>query len=149
MSKCFLVFGLLVSLVWAVGCSRATPASGATSAVTNGKNIYLTSESNSGELISYTGGLGMMRLACVNCHGIQGHGGSVRLMMRTFDVPSITWPSLTTAEEDRPAYTESTLKKAISTGVDSAGKQLKEPMPVWQLSDSDFNDLIAYIKTLR
>ena len=46
----------------------------------------------------------MMRgpLACVNCHGPEGHGGTVNLMMQTFDVPDITWPELT-AQHDGPS----------------------------------------------
>ena len=91
----------------------------------------------------------MMRLACVNCHGPEGHGGTVRMMMYTFNVPSITWPVLTSPNEDRPAYTENTFKKAITAGIESNGDQLEAPMPIWQMSDSDLNDLVAFIKTLK
>ena len=90
-----------------------------------------------------------MRLACVNCHGPEGHGGTVRMMMYSFDVPNITWPVLTSPDKDHPAYTENSLKKAITTGTDPAGNQLEAPMPVWQMSNNDLNDLVAFIKTLK
>ena len=91
----------------------------------------------------------MTRLACVNCHGQEGHSGTVRIMMNNFDVPNITWLVLTSLAEDRPAYTENSIQKAITTGIDPAGNQLEAPMPVWQMSDSDLNDLVAFIKTLK
>ncbi len=86
------------------------------------------------------------RLACVNCHGSQGKGGTVNMMMQSFDVPNITWPELTS---DDPPFTEQTLKLAITQGIDPAGGTLKYPMPHWQMSESDLNDLVDFIKTLK
>lgn len=91
----------------------------------------------------------MMRLACVNCHGTDGYGGRVRLMMSTFDVPNITWPVLTRLTDDRSAYNEQGVKNAITRGLDSSGGNLEAPMPVWQMSDGDLNDLVAFLKTLK
>jgi cytochrome c oxidase subunit 2 len=88
-------------------------------------------------------------LACVNCHGSEGHGGKVAIMMQTIDVPSITWPTLTGQYEDHPPYTEETLKRAITQGVDPARNELEYPMPRWQMSAQDLNDLVAFIKTLK
>ena len=134
--------GLLASLIFASRCAGAAPYN------SNGERIYFTSTSKSGDPITYTGGVMMMRLACVNCHGLEGHGGTVRMIMYSFDVPNITWPVLTSAE-DHPAYIENSLKKAITTGIDPAGNRLEAPMPVWQMSDSDLNNLLAFIKTLK
>jgi cytochrome c oxidase subunit II len=86
------------------------------------------------------------RLTCVNCHGSEGHGGRVTILMETFDIPNITWLELTA---DDPPYTEDTLKRAITQGVDPAGDSLKYPMPRWQMSDPDLNDLASFIKTLK
>ncbi len=135
--------GSIASIIFVGGCTVATPYK------SNGERIYFTSTSNSGDPITYEGGVMMMRLACVNCHGPEGHGGTVRMMMSSIDVPNITWPTLTSPTEDRPAYTENTVKKAITTGIDSAGNQLEAPMPVWHMSDNDLNDLITFIKTLK
>jgi hypothetical protein len=51
-------------------------------------------------------------LACAMCHGRDGNGGRVSLMMQTIDVPDITWNELTTQQTDTPPYTEGTLKGA-------------------------------------
>ena len=134
--------GLAISIALLAGCIGVSFKS-------NGERIYFTSTSNSGDPITYTGGVMMMRLACVNCHGPEGHGGTVRMMMYSFDVPNITWPVLTSPAEDRTAYTENSLKKAITTGIDPTGSQFEAPMPVWQMSDSDLSDLVAFIKTLK
>ena len=58
----------------------------------NGERIYFTAESSSGEPITYSGGSLMMhqRTACVNCHGPEGKGGRVTMMMWRFDTPDIT-----------------------------------------------------------
>ena len=89
------------------------------------------------------------RLACVTCHGPKGHGGTVTLIMQRFDVPNVTWSELTAQGMDHPPYTEETLKRAITQGIDLAGSPLEYPMPRWQMSDSDLNDLIGFIKTLK
>jgi cytochrome c oxidase subunit 2 len=90
-------------------------------------------------------------LSCANCHGSEGHGGNVQFMMQSFDVPNITWPALTGPDPDmqHPPYTEETLKRAITQGIDPGGSPLEYPMPSWQMSAGDLNDLVSYIKTLK
>jgi len=77
-----LFFAILVTLV----------ASCSTQYKSNGERIYFTATSSSGEPI-YSQGFTMMhgRIACVNCHGANGHGGNVRIMMTGFEAPNITW----------------------------------------------------------
>lgn len=134
--------------------SGTTTSSSGTTSVSNDQRIYNTSTSDSGEPITYTGGPGMMmplELACANCHGPEGRGGTVQFMMQTFDVPNITWPVLTGPDpnKERPPYTEETLKQAITQSVDPGGSPLDYPMPRWQMSPQDLNDLVALIKTLK
>jgi hypothetical protein len=115
----------------------------------NGQRIYLTATSASGTPISYQGGpmVGMMGgLACVMCHQTDGHGGQVTLMGQSFQPPNISWPGLIS---DDPPYTEVTVKRAITLGLDSGGSRLDWPMPRWSMSASDLDDLVAYLKTLR
>jgi mono/diheme cytochrome c family protein len=50
---------------------------------------------------------------------------------------------------DHPAYTDATIKRAITQGLDPAGEPLDWTMPRWQLTDQDWTDLLAYLKTLR
>ncbi len=88
-------------------------------------------------------------LACANCHGRNGQGDTIRFMMGSYEVPNITWPELSTQSSDRPAYTEETLKRAITQGIGSDGDPLEYPMPRWQMSNSDLDDLVAFIKTLK
>jgi cytochrome c oxidase subunit 2 len=134
--------------------TSATSTTGPAPSVANGKMIYNTSTSDSGAPITYTGGPGMMmpaELACATCHGPQGHGGTVHFMMQTFDVPSITWPVLTGPDPDmqHPPYTEATLKQAITQGIDPGGSPLDYPMPRWQMSLQDLDDLVSFITTLK
>jgi cytochrome c oxidase subunit II len=124
------------------------PAPSGSPSVSNGQKIYETSFSDSGKSISYVGGPGMMqgRLVCINCHGPEGHGGTVTIMMQRFEVPNITWNHLT--QED-PPFTEETLKVAITQGIDQEGVALNTLMPRWKMVQQDLNDLVAFIKTLK
>jgi cytochrome c oxidase subunit II len=136
-------FAITLSLLM-LGCGQSFSS--------NGQRIYFTAESTSGQPITYSGGPGPMmqnRLACVNCHGPQGKGGTVNMMMQRFDVPNITWTELTSPGSDHPPFTEETVKRAITQGIDESGAALKYPMPRWQMSESDLNDLIGFIKTLK
>lgn len=48
----------------------------------------------------------------------------------------------------RPAYTNATLSKAVTEGVDAAGREMKRTMPRYDLSATDMANLTAYLKTL-
>lgn len=141
----------------------------------NGEQIYFTGTSRSGTPITFElgdgGGMGggmmrggMMRggLGCADCHGPDGRGGQVQRMMTSFTAPDIRYTTLTSGEmahgdeqgdghadgEAHPAYTDETLKRAITQGVDPAGEPLQWPMPRWRMSEQNLDDLIAYLKTL-
>lgn len=122
----------------------------------NGQRIYFTATSSSGQPIIPEGFSMMMhRIACVDCHGPEGKGGQVSMMMQSFDVPDITWSHLTEEEheesghEEHPPYTEETVKRAITDGVDPAGEPFDEFMPRWRISEQDLNDLIDFLKELK
>jgi mono/diheme cytochrome c family protein len=121
----------------------------------NGERIYLTAESSSGKPITRIGGFMMMhRIACVTCHGEDGEGGRIVLMMWAIDTPDITWHHLTEEEhgdeaEGHPPYTEESLKRAITEGIEPDGEYLDEFMPRWQIAEEDLNDLVEHIKTLE
>jgi mono/diheme cytochrome c family protein len=102
----------------------------------------------------------MHTIACANCHGPDGKGGRVNMMMWSFDVPDITWNKLIREEaheeqengeqhEEHPPYNEETLKSAITRGINPAGEPLDEAMPRWKMSTQDLNDLVNFIKTLK
>ena len=124
---------VILTAAFAASCARppvSSPSAATGAYASNGERIYYTGTSNSGQPITYSGGIMMMRLACVNCHGTDGHGGRVRLMMSIFDVPNITWPVLSKAGDDRPAYDEQAFKRAVTQGIDPSGSELESPMPV-------------------
>jgi cytochrome c oxidase subunit 2 len=115
----------------------------------NGERIYFTATSNSGKPIISSIGAMTMRggmMSCAACHGVDGKGGRGRMMMWTFNASDIRYSSLTSGEKP---YTDELIKRAIAEGLDSEGKRLEPPMPVWQMSDSDLNDLLEYLKSLR
>ncbi len=126
-----ILLALLASLLTSCGLSEYQ---------SNGERIYFTAESSSGKPITRIGGFMMMnRIACVTCHGEDGKGGSVAMMMQTIDVPDITGHHLT----------EENLKRAITDGIGHNGESLDEFMPRWQMAEEDLNDLVEYIKTLE
>ena len=115
----------------------------------NGERIYFTAESASGKSITRTGGLFFMhRIACVTCHGEDGKGGRIVMMMWDIDVPDITWEHLTEEHEDHLPYTEESVKEAITDGIEPNGEEMDEFMPRWQMADEDLDDLIEFLKTL-
>jgi cytochrome c oxidase subunit 2 len=125
--------------------------------LSNGERIYLTGTSRTGPGI--TARMEGMQaapprmLSCAACHGEDGRGRQVRMMMMgTFATPNIRWSHLTEAEheeaEEHPPYDEETLRQAITCGVDPAGHPLDWQMPRWQMTESQLDDLVAYLKTL-
>jgi cytochrome c oxidase subunit 2 len=122
----------------------------------NGEQIYFTGASQKGGYIPRVGGPPWsQRVGCVACHGPNGRGG-VPVMMGTaipadirYDVLTGKVPEAGGEKMDHPPYTDATIKRAITQGVDPAGKPLDWTMPRWQVSDEDVNDLVTYLKTLR
>jgi ABC-type branched-subunit amino acid transport system substrate-binding protein/mono/diheme cytochrome c family protein len=124
--------------------------------VARGRRIYQTGESPSGGKISALVGDGAevpaKLLACSNCHGRDGRGGSEGAL-----TPSdVRWTSLTKPYEyvrsygrRRPPYTEPLITRAIAMSVDSGGAPLDQAMPRYRLSLDDNADLIAYLKVLE
>jgi hypothetical protein len=97
-------------------------------------------------------GGGMMRLSCASCHGVGGHG----LATQEFTSPNITYSNLSDPKgmlapdgTRGPTYSDASLRRAITTGIDPSGGQLAWPMPQWQLTGQEWHGLLAYLKTLR
>jgi cytochrome c oxidase subunit 2 len=134
----------------------------------NGERIYFTGTSETGPPITaempgmHSMPSGMM--TCAACHGTDGRGGPVRMMMATFTAPDIRYDNLTSPEHgagedeehddgeaghaEHPPYTDQTIKRAITEGVDPAGEPLEWMMPRWRMTDGQLNDLIAYLKAI-
>ena len=134
---------LLNSRIIARGASNNTPAA-------RGEWIFQTGTDPSGQPIAYSGGM-MMGAPCASCHGAEGHG----LRTPMFISPNITYRNLTDPagmlEPDGShgmKYTDDLIRRAVTQGIDAEGKPLAWPMPRWQLTDANWNDLLAYLKTL-
>jgi mono/diheme cytochrome c family protein len=89
---------------------------------------------------------------CVSCHGEDGRG-DVPVMMGTEIPPDIRYHALTEEEHDEhegkehPPYTDATIKRAITDGLNPAGEPLDYTMPRWQMSERDLDDLLEFLKT--
>ncbi|MDD2145632.1 ABC transporter substrate-binding protein [Pseudomonas putida] len=90
-------------------------------------------------------------LPCASCHGNDGRGraeGGVR-------PPGLDWQRLALGQGPReangrryPAYTDSSLARAIQQGIDPAGNRLDPAMPRFELTLADQRNLTAYLKRL-
>ncbi|MBI4488430.1 MAG: c-type cytochrome [Deltaproteobacteria bacterium] len=131
---------------------RLTPAE------SRGKIIYTRGRSPSGNELSFWLVGGGQRLpaggvTCATCHGEDGQGGREGNLIVT---PDITYEALTKpghvtlpSGRKRVPYTDVLLARAITQGLDSSGQKLNLLMPRWNLTGSDLQDLIAYLKRLR
>ncbi len=160
------VVGLLSAAVLGAGFALTGPQPLRLGGIaSNGERIFKTATSERGTPIDMSigrmhmgatmgmGGGGMM--TCADCHGADGRGGAVTMMMLgSFEPPDIRYRTLTQPHQGAPGepehlpYDDATLRQAITQGLDPAGATLEFPMPRWQMSDEDLADLIAYLKTL-
>lgn len=124
----------------------------------NGERIFFTGTSETGPAItSESQGMHRLasgRMACADCHGSDGRGGVVRMMMSSFEAPDIRYNTLTEGEHDdahgdHPPYTDEDIKRAVTQGVDPSGEPLEWMMPRWNMTDSQLEDLIAFLRTLE
>jgi len=118
-----------------------------TSEEVRGRQIFTAGTSPSGGEITAVMGIEGIEVPastvpCAGCHGRDGRGrpeGGV--------TPSdLTWSVLTGRHQ--PPYDERLFKRAVTMGVDSAGRTLHVAMPRFRLSLQDMADLTAYIKRL-
>ncbi len=122
-----------------------------------GRAIFQKGESAFGDVFRARLGMGGQALPgvavrCANCHGSDGLGrpeGGVH-------PANITWSELTKAyghvhDDGRthPAFDEASLKRALTTGIDPAGHPLDGAMPRFEISNRDFQALVAYLKKLE
>jgi cytochrome c oxidase subunit 2 len=121
----------------------------------NGETIYFTGVNDRGQRIPFTGGpmwLSMRGGSCASCHGPGGRGGAP-VMMSTEIPPDIRYKTLTSeemeheGEETHPPYTDETIKRAITEGVEPDGEPMDLTMPRWQMSERDLDDLLEFLKT--
>jgi hypothetical protein len=121
-----------------------------------GASIYLKGKTNSDQSFALIGKppskAPIKLFPCKNCHGADGNGrkeGGI-------ESPNITWHYLTKpylfqlpTGRQRPAYTEETFKRALFTGVDSAGQTLSHTMPRYKLTDYELESLLNFLQKIE
>jgi cytochrome c oxidase subunit 2 len=153
--KGLLLAGLALLVIGAVGLvllgsGVLVRRAGGGTAAARGEWIFRTGTDPNGQLIPYSGGM-MMSMSCAGCHGADGRG----LGTPMFVGPNITYRNLTDPAGMRepdggrgPIYNDRLIHRAVTEGIDAEGKPLAWPMPRWQLTDRQWEDLLAYLKTL-
>jgi ABC-type branched-subunit amino acid transport system substrate-binding protein len=150
--------GARLALAAALTCLIGLPGAGALEpALTRGKQIYFEGTSPQDAAINAVIGEEAVTLPasvvpCGSCHGPDGLGIEEGGL-----IPSdIRWSQLTKAyghvhEDGRrhPAYDEASLAHVLRTGLDPAENRLDHSMPLYQMSDQDMSDLLAYMRHLE
>jgi cytochrome c oxidase subunit 2 len=146
--------GVLLFFPWNRAARPAAVAPGPLQGyASNGETIYFTGVNDRGQRIPFTGGpmwLSMRGGGCASCHGPDGRGGAP-VMMGTEIPPDIRYHHLIEEEheegEAHPAYTDETIKRAITEGGEPDGESMDLTMPRWQMSERDLDDLLEFLKT--
>ncbi len=127
------------------------PTTPITAPLTVGENIFYHGVNLQDKPIPFTDGpswFQRIREGCVACHGVDGRGG-MHVPPTGIIAPDIRYSSLTsTAGGEQTVYTDATIKRAITQGIDSDNESLDSAMPRWQLSPQELNDLIDFLKVL-
>lgn len=159
---CTLLYGIALSLAGNAFASTQTNTR-SIELVHMGKKIYLEGILPDGKALqarsagnTLTSGT---QLTCVSCHRRSGLGsseggqhippvaGKILFTPRTQERRGIKNSRLSGAGA-RPAYTEQSLRMAITAGIAHAGHQLNPLMPRFLLSDHELEALIAYLRSL-
>jgi ABC-type branched-subunit amino acid transport system substrate-binding protein len=124
---------------------------------TRGKQIYVQGTSASGdEINAVVGDEGVIlpgsALTCASCHGYDGLGRPEGGVLP----PDIRWSQLAKTyghvhEDGRrhAAFDEANFALMMRAGLDPSDNLLDRVMPLYQMSDQDLADLIAYMKRLE
>jgi len=132
------------------GTGQPGSTDGAGGSSSAGQRIWLTGVGADGQSIVRSapqvsqGALMMGGGGCASCHGAGGRGGTLRMMMG----PAIKAPDVTYAALIKAGFTDATIGRAITQGLDEQGKPLDAAMPRWQMSTADVGATVAYLKVL-
>lgn len=157
--KLFIILVAVLAAVWlgldvrGSAAALSTPG-GLTAAEQRGKKIYLKGEDEGGEITALLGGsdteVPASTFACATCHGLKGEGTNEGGLQ----TPSLVWSALAApatsalTRQERAAYTEAALVRALRVGVDPSRGRLHPGMPRYRMSDEQAASLVAYLKKL-
>lgn len=137
-----IAIGLLALLVPLSAATHAPLAP----AEARGRQIFLRGTSASGRDVTavMAGSPVPAPMPCASCHGRDGRGrpeGGVR-------PANLEWATLSAASSSRPAYDDALLRRAMTMGIDAAGRRLDPAMPRYRLWRDDADDLVAWLRRL-
>ena len=151
--------GVIVAVLLALSIPSSGPlypggpltSAGPVSGVALGERIFTTGTDEDGRVIPRSGFAGMMgsAVACANCHGPDARGRTIQMMMGQFQAPDIRWSTLAAPPTDPndKAFDPDSFFLAVTQGIDPNGSTLKVFMPRWQLTRTESDALIEYLKT--
>ena len=122
-----------------------------------GKQIYFEGTSPSGgEITAIVGDEAALlpgsAMPCSSCHGSDGlgrpEGGVIPLDIRWSELVK-TYGHVHHDGRRHPAFDDAGVARSIIAGVDQANNVLDRSMPVYQMSQQDIDDLVAYMKVLE
>ena len=122
-----------------------------------GKQIYFEGTSPGGdEILAVVGDeaalLPASAMPCSSCHGSDGlgrpEGGVIPLDIRWSELVK-TYGHVHHDGRRHPAFDDESAALSIVAGVDSANNTLDRSMPIYQMSQQDIDDLVAYMKVLE
>jgi cytochrome c oxidase subunit II len=146
-----------LSVTWVLLSPSASPVASPL-VLPPGQQIYLTGASANGPIPRSVPAGGMMSqgrmgdMSCVDCHGEDGRGGQRAMMFGGVEIPDIRYSVLSSPRSEdsttEPGWTDRDIARAIRDGIEPNGEQLKAPMPRWDMTDAEVDDVIAYLKEL-
>jgi ABC-type branched-subunit amino acid transport system substrate-binding protein len=128
-----------------------------TEAEQRGKQIYFEGTSPGGdEILAVVGDeaalLPASAMPCSSCHGSDGlgrpEGGVIPLDVRWSELVK-TYGHVHHDGRRHPAFDDDSAALSIVAGVDPANNTLDRSMPIYQMSQQDIDDLVAYMKVLE
>ena len=120
-----------------------------------GRTIYHQGRTETGEelrvsLAGSDGSLSASLFRCVQCHGVWGQGTEEGGLRVPPVIPSFLARPHASPQtgQSREAYTDQTLIRAITQGVDASGVPLHSGMPRYRFSEQQAKAVVAYLKKI-
>ena len=145
------------AVVAAISVLLAPGAHALSDAEARGKQIYFEGTSPRGtEIMAVVGDeaalLPASAMPCSSCHGSDGlgrpEGGVIPLDIRWSELVK-TYGHVHQDGRRHPAFDDGGVARSIVAGVDQANNPLDRAMPIYQMSQQDVDDLVAYMKVLE
>lgn len=146
-----------LGVTWALQSPSASPLA-SSQVLSPGQQIYLTGASANGPIPNSVPSGAMMGqgrmggMSCSDCHGEDGRGGQRAMMSGGVEIPDIRYSVLSSPRSEdsttEPGWTDRDIARAIRDGIEPNGEQLKAPMPRWDMTDAEIDDVITYLKEL-